>query len=199
DCGQPRLLHSEPALAGPEAEGSPAGRPAKARRLLRDAFAPGQRTSSKRDISQDRAVAVCAQAPSARPSASLDACPASRDPLPSQVLRASAFMRIFPPGCPEICVPHALAALTLFPVMLPIKSVAFSCPKGGDVMKRVLIGGLSAAAMIVGVTAANAQANINPNEYPGNRGERYGAQPYEWYGAPGPNKRGNMCVVHVDP
>jgi len=66
-------------------------------------------------------------------------------------------------------------------------------------MKRVLIGGLSAAAMIVGVTAANAQANINPNEYPGNRGERYGAQPYEWYGAPGPNKRGNMCVVHVDP
>jgi hypothetical protein len=67
-------------------------------------------------------------------------------------------------------------------------------------MKRVLIGGLSAAAMIVGVTAANAQANINPNEYPGNRGERYGAQaPYEWYGAPGPNRRGNMCVTHVDP
>jgi hypothetical protein len=67
-------------------------------------------------------------------------------------------------------------------------------------MKHALIGGLSVLAMIVGVSAANAQANINPNEYPGNRGERYGAQaPYEWYGAPGPNKRGNMCVTHVDP
>src|SRR6516162_8377184 len=84
--------------------------------------------------------------------------------------------------------------------MLPIKSVVLACQKGGDLMKRVLIGGLSAAAMIVGVTAANAQANINPNEYPGNRGERYGAQaPYEWYGAPGPMRRGNMCVTHVDP
>jgi hypothetical protein len=66
-------------------------------------------------------------------------------------------------------------------------------------MKRVLIGGLSAAAMIVGVTAANAQANINPNLYPGNTSERYGSQPYEWYGAPGPMRRGNMCVTHVDP
>ena len=69
-------------------------------------------------------------------------------------------------------------------------------------MKRVLIGGLSVVAMIVGVSAANAQANINPNEYPRNAGERYGAAgntPYEWYGAPGPNRRGNMCVTHVDP
>ena len=69
-------------------------------------------------------------------------------------------------------------------------------------MKRALIGGLSVLAMIVGVSAASAQANINPNEYPRNAGERYGASgnaPYEWYGAPGPNKRGNMCVVHVDP
>ena len=67
-------------------------------------------------------------------------------------------------------------------------------------MKHALIGGLSVLAMIVGVSAANAQANINPNEYPRNAGERYGAQaPYEWYGAPGPNKRGSMCVVHVDP
>ena len=67
-------------------------------------------------------------------------------------------------------------------------------------MKHALIGGLSVLAMIVGVSAANAQANINPNEYPGNRGERYGAQvPYEWYGAPGPMRRGNMCVTHVDP
>ena len=67
-------------------------------------------------------------------------------------------------------------------------------------MKRALIGGLSVAAMIVGVTAASAQGNINPNEYPGNKGERYGASGnYEWYGAPGPNRRGNMCVTHVDP
>ena len=67
-------------------------------------------------------------------------------------------------------------------------------------MKHALIGGLSVLAMIVGVSAANAQANINPNEYPRNAGERYGASGnYEWYGAPGPNKRGNMCVVHVDP
>jgi hypothetical protein len=29
-------------------------------------------------------------------------------------------------------------------------------------MKRALIGGLSVLAMIVGVSAANAQANINP-------------------------------------
>jgi hypothetical protein len=31
DCGQPRLLHSEPALAGPNAVSPSAGRPAKAR------------------------------------------------------------------------------------------------------------------------------------------------------------------------
>jgi len=67
-------------------------------------------------------------------------------------------------------------------------------------MKHALIGGLSVLAMIVGVSAASAQANINPNEYPRNTGERYGAQaPYEWYGAPGPMRRGNMCVTHVDP
>jgi len=67
-------------------------------------------------------------------------------------------------------------------------------------MKRALIGGLSVLAMIVGVSAANAQANINPNVYRNNTSGPYGAQaPYEWYGAPGPNKRGNMCVTHVDP
>jgi len=67
-------------------------------------------------------------------------------------------------------------------------------------MKHALIGGLSVLAMIVGVSAANAQANINPNEYPRNTGERYGASGnYEWYGAPGPMRRGNMCVTHVDP
>jgi hypothetical protein len=109
-------------------------------------------------------------------------------------------MRIFPPTYREIRVLHALASLILFPVMLPIKIVACSCPKGGKMMKRALIGGLSVLAMIVGVSAANAQANINPNVYPGNTSERYGAQaPWEWHGAPGPNKRGNMCVTHTDP
>jgi hypothetical protein len=24
-------------------------------------------------------------------------------------------------------------------------------------------------------------------------------QPWEWHGAPGPNRRGNMCVTHTDP
>jgi hypothetical protein len=66
-------------------------------------------------------------------------------------------------------------------------------------MKLALIGGFSALAIIAGVTAANAQANINPNVYPGNTSERYGQQPWEWHGAPGPNRRGNMCVTHTDP
>ena len=50
-------------------------------------------------------------------------------------------------------------------------------------MKRALIGGLSVLAMIVGVSAANAQANINPNVYPGNTSGPYGNQPWEWHGA----------------
>jgi hypothetical protein len=67
-------------------------------------------------------------------------------------------------------------------------------------MKRALIvASVGVLASTAWVVLANAQANINPNQYPGNRGERYGAQPYEWYGAPGPNKRGGMCVTHVDP
>jgi len=66
-------------------------------------------------------------------------------------------------------------------------------------MKRALIGGLSVLALIVGVSAANAQANINPNVYPGNTSERYGqTAPWEWHAGPGPNKRGNMCLTHVD-
>jgi hypothetical protein len=66
-------------------------------------------------------------------------------------------------------------------------------------MKRALIAGLGVLALLVGVQAANAQANINPNQYPGNTSERYGYQaPYEWHAGPGPNKRGNMCVTHVD-
>jgi hypothetical protein len=73
-----------------------------------------------------------------------------------------------------------------------------SCPKE-EVMKRALIGGLSALAMIVGVEAANAQANINPNVYPGNTSEQYGARaPWEWYASVGPVRRGRQCVVDVD-
>jgi len=99
----------------------------------------------------------------------------------------------------KIRVPRPSAPLILLLLMLPIKSVAFPCRKGGVLMKQVLIGGLSILAMVVGVTAANAQANINPNVYPGNISERYGAQaPWEWHAGPGPNKRGGMCVTHVD-
>jgi hypothetical protein len=75
--------------------------------------------------------------------------------------------------------------------------LSVSCLKE-KIMKRVWIGGLSAVAMIVGVEAANAQANINPNVYPGNTSERYGAQPWEWYASVGPVRRGKQCVVDVD-
>src|SRR5260370_18585483 len=106
--------------------------------------------------------------------------------------KTPAFMRIFPPTYREIRVLHALASLILFPVMLPIKIVACSCPKGGKMMKRALIGGLSVLAMIVAVSAANAQANINPNGYPGNTAEQDGAQPpWEWHRAPRPIKPRN--------
>src|ERR1700745_1490258 len=66
-------------------------------------------------------------------------------------------------------------------------------------MKRALIGGLSALAMIVGVEAANAQANIKPTLYLGNTSEQYGARaPWEWYASVGPVRRGRQCVVDVD-
>ena len=69
-------------------------------------------------------------------------------------------------------------------------------------MKRALIGGLSVLALIVGVSAANAQANINPNLYPGNTSGVYGPRsagsPWEWHAGPGPERRGNMCLSHVD-
>jgi hypothetical protein len=108
-------------------------------------------------------------------------------------------MKIFRDKTRKISLPHASASLILLLLMLPIKSVAFSCLKGGKLMKRALIAGLSVLAMIVGVSAANAQANINPNVYPGNTSGQYGApQKWDWYAAPGPNKRGNMCVTHVD-
>jgi hypothetical protein len=31
------------------------------------------------------------------------------------------------------------------------------------------------------------------------QGQAYAQKPYEWHAAPGPNKRGNMCVTHTDP
>jgi hypothetical protein len=134
-------------------------------------------------------------------------------------------------------------------------------------MKRALIAiaTLGILASTGWVVEANAQANIDPNVYPRNMGERYGArgpayrapaygpsrryarrayrrsarqtygnaagtppavytgntaftpgsggppyavttgsyaansaQPNEWYAAPGPNRRGNMCVTHTD-
>jgi hypothetical protein len=65
-------------------------------------------------------------------------------------------------------------------------------------MKLALIGSLSGLAMIVGVTAANAQANINPNLYPSGPGAHERLGPWEWHAGPGPNKRGNMCLKHVD-
>src|SRR5262249_45017836 len=118
DCGQPRLLRSEPALAGPEAEGPAAGRPAKARRQLRDASRSVSHSAASGTYRRAGRLPFAGKRPALRPSASLDECPVSRDRLVSP-----AFMRIFPPGCPEICVPHPLASLTLFPMMLPIKSV----------------------------------------------------------------------------
>jgi hypothetical protein len=73
-----------------------------------------------------------------------------------------------------------------------------SCPKE-KIMKRALIAGLGVLALIVGVQAANAQANINPNLYPGNTSERYGATaPWEWSATPGPIRRGSQCAVDVD-
>jgi|SRR5947209_7164654 hypothetical protein len=68
-------------------------------------------------------------------------------------------------------------------------------------MKRALIvvASMGILAPTAWVTAANAQANINPNVYPGNISEPYGARaPWEWHAGPGPNKRGGMCVTHVD-
>ena len=66
-------------------------------------------------------------------------------------------------------------------------------------MKRALIvASMGILASTVWVVAANAQANINPNVYPGNTSERYGAQPYEWPAGPGPVRRGGRCVVDVD-
>ena len=67
-------------------------------------------------------------------------------------------------------------------------------------MKRALIvASVGILASTVWVAAANAQANINQNLYPVTPGARGASQAgWDWYAAPGPNKRGNMCVSHVD-
>src|SRR5262249_31060693 len=59
-------------------------------------------------------------------------------------------------------------------------------------MKRALIvASMGILASTVWAASANAQANINPNVYPGNASEQYG-------GGPGPVRRGNRCVQAVD-
>ena len=67
-------------------------------------------------------------------------------------------------------------------------------------MKRALIvASVGVLASTVWVVSANAQANINPNVYRGNTSGPYGAQaPWEWQAGPGPMRRGNKCVEHVD-
>ena len=67
-------------------------------------------------------------------------------------------------------------------------------------MKRALIvGSVGILASTLWVVSANAQANINPNVYRGNTSGPYGAQaPWEWQAGPGPMRRGNKCVEHVD-
>src|SRR5258708_19897240 len=62
-----------------------------------------------------------------------------------------------------------------------------------------LIGGLSVLAKIVGIEAANAQADINPNLYPVYRGAPVAEQPWEWHATPGPIRRGSRSSVCFDP
>ena len=62
-------------------------------------------------------------------------------------------------------------------------------------MKRALIvASVGVLASTVWVVSANAQANINPNVYPGNTSGAYGGQ---WQ-AGGPMKQGAMCRTEVD-
>ena len=68
-------------------------------------------------------------------------------------------------------------------------------------MKRALmVASVGILASTVWVVSANAQANINPNIYPPTPGARGApqAQPWEWHAGPGPMRRGNKCVEHVD-
>jgi hypothetical protein len=63
-------------------------------------------------------------------------------------------------------------------------------------MKRALIvASVGVLASTVWAASANAQGNINPNLYPNNASERYGAQPFP---AGGPVRSGNRCRTEVD-
>ena len=63
-------------------------------------------------------------------------------------------------------------------------------------MKRALIvAAVGILASTGWAVSANAQANMNPNVYPNRQAAQQG---WEWQAAPGPNKRGGMCVTHTD-
>jgi hypothetical protein len=65
-------------------------------------------------------------------------------------------------------------------------------------MKRALIvAAIGILASTGWAVSANAQANMNPNLYP-NRAAPGAQQGWEWQAAPGPNRRGGMCVTHTD-
>ena len=67
-------------------------------------------------------------------------------------------------------------------------------------MKRALIVAAMGILACTGwAVSANAQADINRNLYPANRGAPAAQRGWEWEAAPGPNKRGGMCVTHTDP
>ena len=68
---------------------------------------------------------------------------------------------------------------------------------GGQRMKRVLIvAAMGILASTGWAASANAQANMDPNLYPRRQAAQQG---WEWHAAPGPNKRGGMCITHTDP
>jgi len=63
-------------------------------------------------------------------------------------------------------------------------------------MKHALIvASMGILASTLWAASANAQANINPNVYPGNASERYGAQPWQ---PAGPVRSGSRCKQEVD-
>ena len=63
-------------------------------------------------------------------------------------------------------------------------------------MKRALIvAAVGILASTGWAVSANAPANMNPNLYPNRQATQQG---WEWQAAPGPNKRGGMCVTHTD-
>jgi hypothetical protein len=55
-------------------------------------------------------------------------------------------------------------------------------------MKRALVATVGMLALVAGVESANSQARIRVTPNSG----------YEWAAGPGPNRRGNDCVNHVD-